>query len=119
MSDEYTMALTRRFKEELARAGYPTENSAAERLGRVKQWLNARQRGETPWGVADLHWSCERLGLNFMYIVTGQRKADIAAELLAAMVRGQPANGDTHGRDSLFRGSLPEIFEHYFGEERR
>ncbi len=121
MSDEYGPALARRFREELMRADIRSENAAAAALGKVQQWLNARQLGHTAWGVSDLHWACERLGLDFMYVVTGQRKSDIAAELLqgvaAIVFTESPAPRRVIGNDARPTGSLKEIFEHYFGAE--
>ena len=118
MSEVYATAIARRFREELVRCGYGSEKAAAEKhLGKPQQWLNARQRAETGWGAAELHWACGRLGLNFMYVVTGQRKSDIAAELLAGIAA--IISEQRRVIDAPAQGSLSEIFEHYFGEDRR
>jgi hypothetical protein len=117
MSEVYATAIARRFREELIRCGIRSEKEAAEKLGKPQQWLDARQRTETAWGAAELHWACGRLSLNFMYVVTGQRKSDIAAELLAgiaAIIGEQRRVIDAPGQ-----GSLSQIFEHYFGEGQR
>jgi hypothetical protein len=89
-TDGYAIAVARRFREQLAGHGYRSEKLAAEKyLSKPQQWLNARLRGETSWGVAELHWACETLGLDHMYVVTGLRKADIVAEYFST--------GGSHG----------------------
>jgi hypothetical protein len=103
-TDDYAIAVSRRFREELVRRDYRSEKQAAEKhLGKPQQWLNARLRGETQWGVSDLHWACEILGLDHMYIVTGQRKTDVAAEVLAG---GQVSTGELVGQIRDLFGEL-------------
>jgi hypothetical protein len=110
-TDDYAVAVARRFREELAGRGYRSEKQAAEKhLGKPQQWLNARLRAETAWGASELHWACQLLGLDHMYVATGQREADIVAKFLTG---GQVSTGELvagiRAQFKELRSRVPEV----------
>jgi hypothetical protein len=107
---DYALAVARRFREELAAQGYRSEKQAADKLAKPQQWLNARQRAETQWGASELYWAAEVLGLDHMYIATGQRKADIVAEFLTGnQVSTSELVGQIRAQFNELRSRVPEV----------
>ena len=74
MDEDYSRAgIKRRLKEEFARQGIRSERDAAHRYGRPQQWVSRRMTGEAKWAVDDLEDFCRRLGLSYVYVISGIR----------------------------------------------
>lgn len=86
--DDYATVVARRFREQLVAHDYPNETQAAKEINEKQQWLSARLCCETAWKLTELHRACQVLGLDYMYVVTGQRSAGnhmSAGELMGQM----------------------------------
>lgn len=66
--------INRRLDEEFARRGIKTETEAAKRYGRPQQWVSRHLTGATAWKLTDLRDFCDKLGLDYPYVILGIRQ---------------------------------------------